>query len=78
MYTCTFYCLLENNDGKSFRRSSKSYDKKKETDEDDREDEELDWSHPVCTYFRLRGEFRENKVSPISDFLPIFTKLDFF
>lgn len=36
-------------DNKNFRRSSKSsYDKKKETDEDDREDEELDWSHTVC------------------------------
>ena len=50
-YFIYLFCHIENNDGKSFRRSSKSYDKKKETDEDDREDEELDWSHPVRNIF---------------------------
>ena len=40
--------FLDAIEGKNFRRSGKSYDKKKDTLEDDREDEELDWSHTVC------------------------------
>lgn len=43
-----FVCFVDNIDGKSLRRSKSSYEKKKEiTEEDDREDEELDWSHTV-------------------------------
>ena len=61
-----FFSILDMNDNKNFRRSSKSsYDKKKETDEDDREDEELDWSHTVCffTFCCLFGSLIKAKPS---------------
>lgn len=49
LHCLQFFLISDMSDNKNFRRSSKSsYDKKKETDEDDREDEELDWSHTVC------------------------------
>lgn len=48
--TVILFLHVDTADGKSFRRSKSSYDKKKDiTEEDDREDEELDWSHTVST-----------------------------